>query len=78
MSDVSSVIERIFMIAAFAVATILIGAGLIGYDFFGDRNVAINEQPAWVNPPVWSEIVFGVAALIYAVYALKKLRKYAN
>lgn len=62
------------MFAAFTAAIVLIGAGAIGYDFLGDRNVPINEQPTWVTPPVWSEIIFGVAALAYGVYAFRKLR----
>jgi len=78
MSDVSSVLEQVLMVAALAVAIVLIGAGLVGYDFLGNRNVAIIEQPAWVTPPVWSEIGFGVAALAYATYAFMTQRKSGN
>jgi len=72
VSFVTYVRDRAHMIAAFASATILIGASVVGYDFLGHRNVPIDEQPSWVTPPVWSELYFGAIALGLGVYLFRK------
>ena len=75
-SIVTEVIERIAIFCLLAAATVLILSSLIGYDFMGDRNNL--DAPTWVTPPVWSELSFGVVALVFGVYVLRNLRENAN
>jgi hypothetical protein len=72
MSDLGRVGYRIAIFVAFVTAAIFIVAALVGYDFLGDRNAVYS--PTWTTAPVWSELLFGVIALAYGLFAVSRLR----
>jgi hypothetical protein len=63
------------MITAFGGGVFTIVAGLVGYDT-GRRTMmpGMPEPTRWIGGPIWIQIAFGAALLLYGVYVYRKFR----